>query len=195
MRPLTLAASFFAPALLAGVATLGALQAQDAREFSVERRTELDKGAAESVDLKAIAKEYARFKAAFAGIMEKSNVSALAMLDDAYDAGLPACRRRDVREISLGATLPERFAGQKLAFVAVKGEHFDLAPAVADDAAAGVLVVKATKLRALAEASKNAGRTLSAGTMELAASVGVKCHPSWIEIKPNRKEVVVHEGE
>jgi hypothetical protein len=188
--------AFFAPAVLAGLVTLGALHAQEGtRALEVDRRKDLDKGASERLDLGALAREYARFKAAFAGVVEKSNASALAMLDDGYDAGLPACRGRGVRGMKLGATLPERFSGQKLAFVAVNGGRLELASAIADDAAAGILVVKTTKLRALGEASSNAGRTLSAGTKELAASVGVKCYPTWVEIKPNRQEVEVHEGE
>ncbi len=196
VRGLLGVAAFFGPTILAGVATLGALHAQEkAGAIEVDRRKDLDKGASERIDLGALAKEYARFKGAFAAVVEKSSSSGLAMLDDGYDAGLPSCRGRDVRDATLGGTLPERFAGQKLAFVSASGERIDLAPTIADDPAAGILVVKATKLRFLGDASKNAGRTLSAGTRELAASVGVRCHPSWVEIKPNRKDVVIHEGE
>jgi hypothetical protein len=188
--------------LMAAVLLLGLSKAQGA--FGTSQESEAPavcsawhrgQGESHPIDLGRMKRSYEDLKARLSRSLTTSlQKELLAVAPKGYDAGLPACRRRDVRRFRPSRQMPGELLGKTLWFTEIKvGTRPTLPDLVRSDPGAVVFALKTDTFEALADASKALGRSVSLASKDLAAALGVRCGPALVSIS-NEGEVEIHEN-
>lgn len=152
-------------------------------------------GESHPIDLGRLKRSYEDLKARLSrSLITSLQEELLVVAPKGYDAGLPACRRRDVWRFRPNVQLPSELLGKKLWFTEIKvGTRPTLPDLVRSDPGAIVFALKTDTLEALADASKALGRSVSLASKDLASALGVRCGPALVSIS-NEGEVEIHEN-
>lgn len=188
--------------LIAAVLLLGLSKAQEAFGTSQEAEAppvcsiwHRGQGESHPIDLGRLKRSYEDLRARLSRSLTTSlRKELLVVAPKGYDAGLPACRRKDVRRLRPNGQLPGELLGKKLWFTDIMdGTRLTLPDLVRSDPGAIVFALKTDTFEGLADASKALGRSVSLASKDLAAALGVRCGPALVSIS-NEGEVQIHEN-
>jgi len=162
-------------ALVIGVAVAHA-QERPRSGFQVIRVPQADGTGARAVDLRKIEIAYERTKAETQKKVSALVVRAREMKEDGHRTGLPSCRTRSERQVTLVEQVPERFRSLTLYFVRLpKGGGRPRILPESLPASAEVFVLETSSLDDVATLSRILGKRVSLATKDFAAALGVRC--------------------
>jgi len=135
------------------------------------------------VDLERLERGYRAYKEGLTLSMNRSVEAKLASLPKAYDAGLPACRERQVRRLPAASAIPRELRERQLWFFDARGRgQLRMPPEVEADPGALLFVLAAEKLSDLGDLAKEFRREMTLAPRKFAESLGVRCAGSRVVV-------------
>ena len=147
-------------------------------------KTHPDRGETRALDLPLLRGRYGELKRALEASFDRPQIDPSRMLEEPYDAGLPACTRRGERQETFARPVPPGLRGRRLYFLrAPDPSRVSLPEELARGPAPEVFLLSAPRVRDVALVSKNLRMSVSLAGADFARSLGVRCASTWLLIR------------
>jgi hypothetical protein len=154
------------------------------------------RGESRALDLEALGRGYAELRSRLSFSLQAAPFDPEKALGKPFDLGIPACRGRAERRVSLKGSVPEAYRFSNLYFMRLGSRGSASLPEwVEKSPATEILLVSAPNMRGMAELSRALGRRVTPATPKLLEVLGIRCANTRVAFTEKGDEAILAEGD